>query len=53
MLELVQQREPTAKDIKECLVLREKLKKRGATEELAQKYMCLLALNLDEFFYLD
>ncbi len=53
MLELVQQREPSLKDIKECLALRDRLKKRGSSEELAQKYMCLLAINLDEFFYLD
>jgi cytochrome c553 len=53
ILELTQQRDATQKDIQECVALYEKLKKRGATPEIAQKYLCLMAINLDEFFYLD
>lgn len=53
VLALVQQRTPTDADVSECAALMSRLQKRGAKPELAQKYMCLAAMNLDEFFYVD
>ena len=53
LLSLVTQRTPTEKEIKECLALMARLSKRGVTPEQAQNYLALMALNLDEFMYLD
>lgn len=52
-LSLVMQRTPNPAEIKESMSLLNRLERRGAKSEQAQKYLCLLALNLDEFFYLD
>jgi mono/diheme cytochrome c family protein len=50
---LAMQRMPTVTEIGEGLKLLSKLKAKGATPEKAQEYLCLTALNLNEFFYLD
>ena len=50
---LVLQRPATEPEIAEGLALMQRLEKRGAKHELAQNYLCLMALNLDEFMYLD
>jgi cytochrome c553 len=53
VLTLVLQRIPTKPEIAESVALMERLLKRGAKIEQAQSYLCLMALNLDEFLYLD
>lgn len=53
VLALVLQRTPAEAEITESVRLLERLKQRGAKPEQAQTYLCLMALNLDEFFYLD
>jgi len=53
VLSLVQQRVPSDTDIEESIALMKRLQKRGVTIEVARKYMCLVALNLNEFVYLD
>lgn len=53
LLSVVLQRTPGEKEIAECLRLMERLKKRGATPEQARTYLCLMALNLNEFIYVD
>ncbi len=50
---LVMQRVPTEKEIAEGVTLLERLQKRGAKPEQAQTYLSLMALNLNEFLYLD
>jgi hypothetical protein len=53
-MRLVTSREPTDKDIARGVELIESMtKKDGATPDVALKYFCLLALNLNEFVYLD
>jgi mono/diheme cytochrome c family protein len=53
-LYLVTSREPTSAEIKRGLRLVESLKvEEQATEEVALKYFCLMALNLNEMVYLD
>src|SRR5262249_30464401 len=50
----VTQREPAESDIKRGTDLLEKLRAdRGLSSDAALKYFCLLALNLNEFMYLD
>ncbi len=53
LLSLVTQRTPTEPEIAECLRFTAKLEHRGVKPEQAQTYLSLLALNLDEFLYLD
>ena len=53
LLSLITQRIPTELEIAECLKFTAKLEKRGVKPEQAQTYLSLLALNLDEFLYLD
>ena len=53
LLALVTQRPPTPADTAECLRFLARLEKRGVKPEQAQTYLSLLALNLDEFLYLD
>ncbi|MEP6756767.1 MAG: DUF1553 domain-containing protein [Chthonomonadales bacterium] len=53
LFNLVMQRPPTQKEILEGVILYNKLMARGATSEIALRYVCLMALNLDEFIYLD
>ena len=53
LLSLVLQRSPTEKEIAESVSLLARLQKRGATPKQAQTYVALMALNLDEFIYLD
>ncbi len=50
---LVQQRTASELEVREGISLINKLKTHGASEETAQEYLCLLALNLDEFMYVD
>jgi hypothetical protein len=53
-MRLVTSREPTDKDVARGVELIESMtKKDGATPDVALKYLCLLALNLNEFVYLD
>jgi mono/diheme cytochrome c family protein len=53
-MRLVTSREPTEKDVARGVELIESMtKKDGATPDVALKYFCLLALNLNEFVYLD
>jgi len=53
-LELTLQREPKPEDIAECLDLMERLRtERGLDGEEALRRFALLALNLNEFVYLD
>ena len=53
-LYLVTSREPTRAEIKRGIRLVESLKaKEQATPEVALKYFCLMALNLNEMVYLD
>lgn len=52
-LSLVQQRTPSDVDVAECVALMTRLQKRGATPDVARKYLCLVALNLNEFVYVD
>ena len=53
LLSLVTQRTPAETEIAECLKFTAKLEKRGMRPEQAQTYLSLLALNLDEFLYVD
>lgn len=50
---LVLQRPPTEAETAEGIALLARLQKRGAKPEQAQTTLCLMALNLDEFIYLD
>ena len=53
-LQLVTSRKPSEKEVARGLDLMDKLvKEDGATPELALRYFCLVALNLNEFVYLD
>ena len=47
------QRTPTAAEVAEGVKLIDRLQKQGTKPEQAQAYLCLMALNLDEFVYLD
>src|SRR5262249_8980414 len=53
LLSLVLQRTPTDRETTECVNLLQRLEQRGVGPDQALKYLCLMALNLDEFFYLD
>ena len=53
VLALVLQRPATTAETTESLALLKRLEKRGAKPEQAQNYLSLMALNLDEFLYLD
>lgn len=50
---LVLQRPATDAEVSEGAALISRLESRGAKPERAQEYLCLLALNLDEFLYVD
>jgi mono/diheme cytochrome c family protein len=50
---LVLQRPATEKEVSEGVRLMARLEKRGVKPEQAQNYLCLMALNLDEFLYVD
>lgn len=50
---LTMQRRPTEAETTEGAALLKRLEQRGATHEKALQYLCLAALNLDEFVYLD
>jgi hypothetical protein len=52
-LRLITSRPPTEAEVQRGVGLIDGLKKDGATGEVALKYFCLLALNLNEFVYLD
>jgi hypothetical protein len=52
-LGLVTGRPPTETEIRRGMQLLEGLKKDGVTADEAVKYFCLVALNLNEFVYLD
>ena len=53
-LQLVTSRTPVEKEVARGLELIEKLvKEDGATPEVALRYLCLVALNLNEFVYVD
>lgn len=53
-LALVTQREPEKDEIEHCVELVERLQKeRGLTEEQAMERFALVAMNLNEFMYLD
>ncbi len=53
-LQLVTQREPDAQDVQQCVELYEKLQSdAGVSESDALDRVALLALNLNEFIYLD
>lgn len=53
LLWLALQRHPKETEIQEFLRLAERLQKRGIKPEQVQSYLALMALNLDEFIYLD
>lgn len=54
ILRRVTQRPPTAEDIDKAVGLLERLtKERGETPERARQHLALVALNLNEFVYLD
>ncbi len=53
VLALIMQRPSKTAEIAECVALIQRLQKRGAKPEQAQTYLALMALNLDEFLYLD
>jgi len=53
LLSLVLQRPPTGLDVGESVSLLAKLEKRGAKPAQARAYVALMALNLDEFIYVD
>jgi len=53
VLSLVLQRAPSQAEVAESVDLMERLKRHGAKPEQARAYLCLMALNLDEFVYLD
>jgi cytochrome c553 len=50
---LVMQRIPTEKEIAEGMALMARLQRSGAKPEQAQNYLSLMALNLNEFVYVD
>ena len=50
---LTMQREPTEGEIKVGVTLLMQLRDRGAKPEQALQYLCLTAMNLNEFVYLD
>lgn len=50
---LVTSRAPTEEEVRRGVRLIEALQKDGASPETARKYFCLMALNLNEFLYLD
>lgn len=52
-LQLVTQRKPYEAEVARCVGLIEKLVKSGEDRDTARKRFCLLALNLNEFVYLD
>jgi cytochrome c553 len=52
-LSLVLQRAPTAAEVTESVALMERLQRHGAKPDQARAYLCLMALNLDEFVYVD
>jgi hypothetical protein len=53
-LYLVTQRKPSAKEIRRGMALLDTLRtEEGASADAALKYFCLMALNLNEFVYLD
>jgi hypothetical protein len=47
------QRTPTETDVTKLVSLAIRFELRGATSQQAKEYLCLLALNLNEFVYLD
>jgi hypothetical protein len=53
LFSLVMQRPPTEKEIAEGMALLTRMQGRGVKPDQAQTYLCLLALNLNEFLYLD
>jgi len=53
LFSLTMQRSPTEAEVAEGVKLLDRLLKRGAKPDQAQKYLCLMALNLDEFVYVD
>ncbi len=53
LFSLVMQRPPTEKEIVQGMALLAKLQQRNAKPEQAQTYLSLMALNLNEFLYLD
>ena len=52
-LRLALQRSPKEVEVARGVELIEDLKKEGADESTALKYFCLMALNMNEFVYLD
>jgi hypothetical protein len=52
-LSLTMQRTPTETEITKLVSLGIRFELRGATAQQAKEYLCLLALNLNEFVYLD
>ena len=50
---LTMQRKATTTEISEGVRLLARLRAKGANADKAQEYLCLVALNLNEFFYLD
>ena len=52
-LALVMQRTPSETDVTKLVSLAIRFELRGATSQQAKEYLCLLALNLNEFVYLD
>ena len=52
-LALVIQRAPSETDVTKLVSLAIRFEFRGATSQQAKEYLCLLALNLNEFVYLD
>ena len=53
-LQRVMQRQPTADEVSRGLMLMETLKtEQKLNDDQARKYFCLVALNLNEFMYLD
>ncbi|MBC7529784.1 MAG: DUF1553 domain-containing protein [Chthonomonadaceae bacterium] len=52
-LSLVMQRPPTKSELDEGIHLIAQLQKRGMKPDKAQVILCLMALNLDEFVYVD
>ena len=53
LFSLVMQRPPAEKEIAQGMALLTRLQQRGAKPEQAQTYLSLMALNLNEFLYLD
>jgi cytochrome c553 len=53
VLSLVLQRDPKQAEVTESIELMDRLKRHGASPDQARNYLCLMALNLDEFVYLD